>query len=81
MVLVAKQTPDASSTRIFVTDTPLVQSGSFRFIPHPTYTLVVAEIIVAPMVLGLWWVAVVFTVLTALMLRHRIRIEDGALRP
>lgn len=69
------------TTRIIVTDTPLVQSGPFRFIPHPNYTLVVAEIIVAPMVLGLWWVAVVFTVLNALMLRHRIRIEDGALRP
>ena len=69
------------TTRIIVTETPLVTSGPFRFVPHPNYALVVAEIIVAPMVLGLWPVAVVFTVLNALMLRHRIRVEDSALRP
>jgi methyltransferase len=40
----------------------------------------VLEIIAAPMVLGLTWVAVVFTVLNAAMLYHRIGVEDGALR-
>jgi methyltransferase len=40
------------TTRIIVIDEPLVVRGPFRFIPHPNYTLVVAEIIVAPMVLG-----------------------------
>ena len=68
------------TTRIIVIDEPLVARGPFRFIPHPNYTLVVAEIIVAPMVLGLVWVAVVFTVLNAAMLWHRIGVEDGALR-
>lgn len=69
------------TTRIIVTDTPLVASGPFRVLPHPNYALVVAEIIVAPMVLGLWGVAAVFTLLNALMLRHRIAAEDAALRP
>jgi len=69
------------TTRIIVIDEPLVARGPFRFIPHPNYTLVVAEIIVAPMVLGLLWVAVVFTLLNAAMLYHRIRVEDAALRP
>ena len=69
------------TTRIIVLDEPLVTRGPFRFIPHPNYTLVVAEIVVAPMVLGLTWVAVVFTLLNAAMLFHRIRVEDGALRP
>lgn len=69
------------TTRIIVTDTPLVVTGPFRYLRHPNYTLVVAEIIVAPMVLGLWWVAALFTVLNALMLRHRIKIEDAVLRP
>ncbi len=69
------------TTRIIVTDTPLVATGPFRFMPHPNYTLVVAEIIVAPMVLGLWPVALVFTVLNAAMLHHRIAVEDAALRP
>ncbi len=69
------------TTRIIVTDTPLVARGPFALIPHPNYTLVVVEIIVAPMVLGLWGVAVVFTILNALMLRHRIHVEDAAIRP
>ena len=67
------------TTRIIVTDTPLVATGPFRYLRHPNYTLVAAEIIVAPMVLGLWWVAAVFTVLNALMLRHRIGVEDTAM--
>jgi methyltransferase len=69
------------TTRIIVTDAPLVSTGPFKFIPHPNYALVVAEIIVAPLVLGLWGVAIVFTLLNALMLRHRIKVEDAAIRP
>ncbi len=69
------------TTRIIVIDEPLVVKGPFRFIPHPNYTLVVFEIFVAPMVLGLTWVALVFSVLNAAMLYHRINVEDAALRP
>ncbi|MEB8386977.1 hypothetical protein OO012_07045 [Rhodobacteraceae bacterium KMM 6894] len=67
------------TTRIIVLPEPLVARGPFRYLRHPNYTLVVAEIIVAPMVLGLVWVAVVFTVLNAAMLWVRIRAEDRAL--
>lgn len=69
------------TTRIIVIDEPLVAKGPFRFIPHPNYTLVVFEVFVAPMVLGLVWVALLFSALNAAMLYHRIRVEDGALRP
>lgn len=69
------------TTRIIVIDEPLVAKGPFRFIPHPNYTLVVFEIFVAPMVLGLVWVALLFSLLNAAMLYHRIGVEDGALRP
>jgi methyltransferase len=69
------------TTRIIVIDEPLVAKGPFRFIPHPNYTLVVFEIFAAPMVLGLVWVALLFSALNAAMLYHRIRVEDGALRP
>lgn len=69
------------TTRVIVIDEPLVAKGPFRFIPHPNYTLVVFEIFVAPMVLGLVWMALLFTVLNAAMLYHRIRVEDAALRP
>lgn len=67
------------TTRIIVLDEPLVQRGPFRFLRHPNYTLVVAEIFVAPIVLGLVWVAVVFSVLNAAVLFIRIRAENRAL--
>ena len=45
----------------------LVARGPFPYFRHPNYMLVVAEIIVAPMVLGLWCVAVVYLVLNVRM--------------
>ena len=69
------------TTRIIILEEPLVTRGPFKFIRHPNYTLVVAEIIVAPMVLGLWWVAALFTVLNAAMLWVRIGAEERALSP
>lgn len=69
------------TTRIIVLNEPLVLSGPFKWFRHPNYMLVVAEIIVTPMVLGLVWVAVLFTALNAAMLFWRIRIEEQALSP
>ena len=69
------------TTRIIILEEPLVVRGPFKYVSHPNYMLVVAEIIVAPMVLGLVWVAAVFTVLNALMLWVRIGVEHKALAP
>ena len=67
------------TTRIIILDKPLVRSGPFGFVNHPNYMLVVLEILVAPMVLGLFWVAVVFSILNAAMLAVRISVEERAL--
>lgn len=67
------------TTRIIVLDEPLVARGPFRFVRHPNYMFVVAEIFVAPMVLGLIWVALIFSLANAAMLVIRIRAEDAAL--
>jgi methyltransferase len=69
------------TTRIIVTDAPLVAQGPYRWVRHPNYLLVVFEIAVAPLVLGLWEVAVVFTVLNAVVLSIRIRAENEAIAP
>lgn len=69
------------TTRVIVVDEPLVARGPFRWMRHPNYVLVCAEIVVAPMVLGLWWIALVYTALNAAMLWVRIRAEEGALAP
>lgn len=68
------------TTRIIVTrDVPLVKKGPFRFLRHPNYVVVTAEIAVLPLVFGLVWIAVLFTVLNAAMLYVRIGAENRAL--
>lgn len=69
------------TTRIIILEKPLVKAGPFKYFSHPNYMLVVAEIIVAPMVLGLGWVALVFSGLNAAMLWVRINVEHKALAP
>ena len=68
------------TTRIIVLpDAPLVSGGPFRFVSHPNYCVVVAEIFVLPMVFGLVWYAVLFSILNAIVLTIRIRAENEAL--
>jgi len=68
------------TTRIIVLPgAPLVAGGPFRFVTHPNYLVVIGEIAVLPLVFGLWQVALVFSVLNALVLWIRIRAENQAL--
>ena len=46
---------------------------------HPNYWIVVLEIAVLPMVFGLWQIAIVFSILNAIMLAVRIGAENRAL--
>ncbi len=54
-------------------DAPLVQSGPYRFVDHPNYWVVIAEIAVLPLIFGLWQVALIFSLLNAAVLTVRIR--------
>lgn len=56
-----------------------VMGGPYRWLRHPNYVAVVAEGIALPLVHLSWVTAVAFTVLNALLLRVRIRVEDEAL--
>ena len=68
------------TTRIITLPTaPLVVSGPFRFVRHPNYLIVSAEIAVLPLAFGAWRIALVFSVLNALLLAWRIHVESGAL--
>lgn len=69
------------TTRIIVLpQTPLVSSGPYRFLPHPNYLVVIGEIAVLPLVFGLPWFALIFSILNACVLAIRIRAENRALR-
>jgi len=68
------------TTRIIVLpNAPLIRTGPYRFLNHPNYFVVVAEIALLPLVFGLVEYAVIFSVLNALLLLWRIRAEDRAL--
>ena len=68
------------TTRIIVPpNAPLVTSGPYRYLRHPNYAVVAGEIAVLPLMLGLPWVAAIFTVLNAIVLFIRIRAENQAL--
>jgi methyltransferase len=71
---------DRWTTRIIVLPhVPLVRTGPYRFLNHPNYFVVVAEIALLPLVFGLWEYAIVFSLANALLLLWRIRAEDRAL--
>ena len=68
------------TTRIIVLPmAPLVRRGPFRFLRHPNYCIVTAEIALLPLALGLPRVALLFSVLNAAMLTVRIGCENRAL--
>lgn len=68
------------TTRVIVLpDVPLVRRGPYRFLRHPNYLVVAAEIAVLPLAFGAWQIALGFSLLNAPVLWHRIRVENAAL--
>lgn len=68
------------TTRVIsVPNAPLVTGGPFRFVRHPNYLIVTAEIAVLPLALSAWEIALAYSLLNAALLRHRIAVEDTAL--
>jgi methyltransferase len=69
------------TTRVIVLPgKPPIDSGPYRFLSHPNYAVVTAEIFVLPMAFGLVAFALIFSVLNAAILAIRIRAENAALR-
>jgi methyltransferase len=67
------------TTRIIVLPgAPMVTTGPYRYLSHPNYATVAAEIAVLPLALHLCLLALIFTVLNALVLAIRIREETRA---
>ncbi len=69
------------NTRVIVVPgMPLVVSGPYRFFSHPNYVAVVLEGVALPLVHAAWVTAVGFTVLNAVLLTVRLRVENQALQ-
>jgi methyltransferase len=60
---------------------PLVRRGPYRFLRHPNYVVVIAEIAILPLAFGAWGIALAFSIANGLLLTWRIRVEERALAP
>ena len=68
------------TTRIIVLPgAPLVAAGPYRYVSHPNYAIVTGEIAVLPLALNLPLLALLFSVLNAIVLVIRIRAETRGL--
>ncbi|MBM3516609.1 MAG: hypothetical protein FJX56_01745 [Alphaproteobacteria bacterium] len=69
------------TTRVItVPGAALVRRGPYRFMRHPNYAIVAAEIALLPLAFGAWAVAAAFSLANLALLWHRVRVEDRALR-
>lgn len=69
------------TTRIIVLpDVPPISDGPYRLVRHPNYAIVTAEILVLPMVFGLFAYGIAFFLANAAVLAVRIRAENLALQ-
>jgi methyltransferase len=56
-----------------------IARGPYRWMRHPIYVVVALELALAPLALGLWWLALAASVANALLMRERLRVENAAL--
>lgn len=64
---------------IVVPSEPPVRRGPYRFLRHPNYVAVAVEMLCVPLAHGAFLCAILFSLLNALLLRVRIRVEEEAL--
>jgi methyltransferase len=60
---------------------PLVRNGAYRWLRHPNYVVVSAEIAILPLAFGAVALAVAFSALNLVLTRRRVAIEERALAP
>jgi methyltransferase len=59
---------------------PLVTTGPYALMRHPNYVAVVGELVSMALLTGAWLSGPTATLVFGLLLRKRIRLEDGVLR-
>lgn len=64
---------------IVIPGAPLVRRGPYRWVRHPDYIAVVAEVAALPLIHSAWLTAIAFSIANAFLLNVRIRLENAAL--
>lgn len=59
---------------------PLIEKGPYRHFLHPNYIIVIIEIAIIPLIFHLYYTAIIFTILNAIMLMVRIKEENKVLK-
>ncbi len=57
----------------------LIDTGPYKYLKHPNYIIVICEIFSLPMIFNLYYTAIIFSVLNALILSIRIKEENKVL--
>jgi methyltransferase len=69
------------NTKIYrIAGFPLINKGPYKYFKHPNYLVVIAEIAVIPLAFHLYYTAIIFTLLNAIILSVRIREENNTLQ-
>jgi len=63
-----------------IPNVPLIKNGIYSIFKHPNYMIVVIEIAVIPLIFQLYYTALLFSILNAIMLFVRIREENKVIR-
>ncbi|MBM4255721.1 MAG: hypothetical protein FJ147_07470 [Deltaproteobacteria bacterium] len=67
------------NVQIVTSSRPIVDTGPYRYVRHPNYTIVIVEMLALPLVHTAYLTALVCSAVNALVLRERIRREEAAL--
>lgn len=69
------------TTKIYrIQNLPLINEGPYKYFKHPNYIVVIFEIATIPLVFHLYYTALIFSLLNAVVLTVRIKEENKALR-
>ncbi len=55
-----------------------IKRGAYRFVRHPNYLVVVAELLLVPLLVGCWRTAIAGSLLHLPVIRNRVRREDAS---
>jgi methyltransferase len=78
-VWVSRSLGEQWNVQIVTSEHPIVDTGPYRYVRHPNYTIVIIEMFALPLVHSAYLTALACSVLNTIVLRVRIQREEAAL--
>lgn len=67
------------NTQVVASTRPIVDTGPYRYVRHPNYTIVIIEMFALPLTHTAYLTAFACSVMNAIVLRARIQLEEAVL--